>query len=132
MMKNLIDIIDTTNEPNIIKNIMGHRQDMTPEQRLRFDIENYKKKLISNKGSNFEYWNDKHEKMLENGWDLFLITHKRKGIEIYKNYSTSSEDHAKEFVEQLRQEGNYARIVCGYEKTRQRVKMYSVIYKPKS
>ena len=43
MMKNLIDIIDTTNEPNIIKNIMGHRQDMTPEQRLRFDIENYKK-----------------------------------------------------------------------------------------
>ena len=47
MIKNLIDIINTDNEPNIIENIMGHRQDMTPEQRLRFDIENYKKKLIS-------------------------------------------------------------------------------------
>jgi hypothetical protein len=131
MHKNLIDIIDTTNEPNIIEDIMGHRQDMTPEQRLKFDIQNYQRKLASNKGSNFEYWNDKHEKMLGNGWELFLIPYKRKGIEIYKTYATSSEDHAKDFVEQLRQEGNYARIVCGYEKTRQRIKMYSVIYKHK-
>ena len=132
MHKNLIDIIDTTNEPNIIEDIMAHRQDMTSEQRVRFDIENYQKKLASNKGYNFEYWNDKHEQMLENGWELFSITHTRKGIEIYKRNATSSKEHAIEFVKQLRVDGNYARIVCGYEKTRQRIKMYSIIYKPKS
>ena len=111
---------------------MGHRQDMTPEQRLKFDIQNYQRKLVSNKGSNFEYWNDKHEKMLGNGWELFLITKTptRQWSKIFKRYSTSSVEHAKKFVEQLRSKHNYARIVCGYEKTRQRVKMYSIIYKP--
>ncbi len=126
-MKPLIEIIDTTNEPNIIEQIMGHRQDMTPEQRLKWDTENYKKRLEANKGSNYEYWNDKHEKMLQNGWNLFLIVEKS----IICRYSTSSEEHAKEVVQKLREQNNYARIVCGYDKNRQRLKMFSIIYKPK-
>ena len=101
---------------------MGHRQDMTPAQRLKWDCDNYKKKLEANKGSNYEYWNNKHDELLKNGWNLFLITNK---------HSTSSEDHAKKFVDQLRNEGNYARIICGYDSNKLRIKMYSVIYKGK-
>ena len=112
---------------------MGHRQDMTPEQRLKWDCDNYKKKLEANKGSNYEYWNTKHDEILKNGWDLFLITETptRQWSQTFKRHSTSSAHHAKKFVEQLRNEGNYARIVCGYNKNRQRVKMYSIIYKAK-
>lgn len=113
---------------------MGHRQDMTPEQRLKWDTDNYKKKLEANKGSNYEYWSCKHEKMLENGWDLFLITETstKQWSQTFKRYSTSSEEHAKKFVKQLRKQNNYARIVCGYDKNRQRIKMFSVIFKPKN
>jgi hypothetical protein len=112
---------------------MGHRQDMTSEQRLKWDCDNYKKRLEANKGSNYGYWNDKHDELLKNGWDLFLITEKstRQWNKIFQSYATSSEEHAKKFVQQLRSEGNFARIVCGYEKNRQRVKMYSIIYKSK-
>jgi hypothetical protein len=118
---------------------MGHRQDMTPEQRLKWDCDNYKKKLEANKGSNYEYWNTKHDELLKNGWDLFLITEtsiKQSSqtfqlSQTFKRCSTSSETHAKKFVEQLRSDNNYARIVCGYDKNRQRVKMYSIIYKAK-
>ncbi len=112
---------------------MGHRQDMTPEQRLKWDCDNYKKRLEAKKGSNYEYWNEKHEKMLEDGWQLFLITETptRQWGKIFKTRSTSSEHHAKKFVEQLRNGSNYARIVCGYDKNIQKAKMYSVIFKPK-
>ena len=112
---------------------MGHRQDMTTEQRLKWDCDNYKKKLEANKGSNYEYWNNKHDELLKNGWDLFLTTETptRQWSKIFKRFSTSSEEHAKKFVEKLRNEGNYARIVCGYDKNKQRVKMYSIIYKAK-
>jgi hypothetical protein len=132
-VKPLIDIIDTEDTENIIDEIMGHRQDMTSQQRLKWDTENYKKRLESKKGSNYEYWSDKHEKMLQNGWDLFLITgtSTRQWSETFKRYSTSSEDHAKKFVDELRNNNNYARIVCGYNKNKQRVKMYSIIFKPK-
>lgn len=132
-MRSLIQIINTTNEQNVIEQIMGHRQDMTPEQRLKWDCDNYKKKLEANKGSNYEYWSDKHERLLENGWELFLITETstRQWAQTFKKLSTSSEYHAKKFVEQLRNNGNYARIVCGYDKNMQRIKMYSIIFKPK-
>lgn len=132
-MKPLFEVINTDNEINLIEKIMGHRQNMTNQQRLDWDVESYKRKLEANKGSNYEYWSDKHCKMLQNGWDLFLITEKstRQGNKIFKSYSTSSENHAKKFVEQLRNNNNYARIVCGYDKNVQRVKMFSIIYKPR-
>ena len=112
---------------------MGHRQDMTVEERLKWDSENYRKRLEASKGSNYEYWNDKHEELLKNGWDLYLITEKstRQWNKVFKSYSTSSEEHAQKYVKTLRSEGNYARIVCGYDKNRQRVKMYSIIFKSK-
>ena len=112
---------------------MGHRQDMTPKQRLKWDCENYKRRLESNKGSNYEYWNSKHDKLLKEGWELYLIveTPTRQWSKIFKGFATSSEHHAKKFVEELRANNNYARIVCGYEKNMQRTKMYSIIYKPK-
>lgn len=112
---------------------MGHRQDMTPAQRLKFDSDNYKKRLEANKGSNYEYWNNKHDELLKKGWELALITKTatRQWSKIFKEDATSSEQHAKRIVDQLRADGNFARIVCGYEKNMQRVKMYSVIFKSK-
>jgi hypothetical protein len=104
---------------------MRHRHNMTAEQKLKWDCDSYKKRLEANKGSNYQYWNNKHNELLMNGWKLFLIS------ENSKKHSTSSKYHAIQAVEQLRNEGNYARIVCGYNKNRQRIKMYSVIYKPK-
>jgi hypothetical protein len=112
---------------------MGHRQDMTPNQRFEWDCSNYKKRLEAKKGHNYEYWTSKHNLLLEKGWSLFLITEKstRQWGKMYKQHSTSSEYLAKKIVDELRESGNYARIICGYEKTIQRTKMYSIIFKPK-
>jgi CRISPR/Cas system CSM-associated protein Csm2 small subunit len=106
---------------------------MTPEQRLKWDSGNYKKILEANKGSNYEYWTEKHEKMLQNGWSLFLITKTptRQWNKLFQSNSTSSKEHAEKYIKQLREENNFARIVCGYNKNRQRIKMYSIIFKSK-
>ena len=108
---------------------------MTPIQRLKWDCEQYKKKLESKKGSNYEYWKDEiHGKMIENGsWNLYELNDKTSNPwnNIFKKYVTSSENHAKKVVEKLRSENNFARIVCGYELNKQKVKMYSVIFRKK-
>lgn len=110
---------------------MGHRQDMTHEQRFEWDIENYKKRLKARIGRNYPYWNDRYDKMLDNGWELYQIVEKstRQWSKIFKQYATSSEEHAKKIVCELREKGYRANIVCGYEQNRQRVKMYSIIIK---
>ena len=112
---------------------MADSQQMTPKQMLKCGIENYKKRLKANKGYNFQYWNERHERLLQNGWNLFLIKKSAttQWSKIFNRYSTASVLHAKMFVEQLRNEGNYARIVCGYNKNKQKIKMYSIIYKSK-
>ena len=104
---------------------MGHRQDMTPEQRLKWDCDNYKKRLEANKGSNYEYWNEKHDKLIENGWEMVNFRDLDQCFEHYTRY----ENRAKEKVIELRNSGNYARIVC--VTNRLRVRTYSVIFKPK-
>lgn len=113
---------------------MGHRQNMTDKERLKWDIENYSKRLQANKGSNYEYWNEvRHGKLLIDGYALHQFSDKASiqwSVRI-KEHSTSSENMAKQVVERLRAEGNYARIVCGYSKNKQRIKMFSVIYKKK-
>lgn len=105
---------------------MGHLQNMSDKQRINFLLDGYKRKLEANKGHNFEYWNDKHDKMLESGWvllyDIFFKPH---------THFTYYESEAKEIVNNLRKEGNFARIVCGYHKDKQRIKTYSIIYKSK-
>ena len=112
---------------------MGHRKQMTDKERLKFDLENYAKRLQANKGSNYKYWNDKTEQLLLNGYSLYQFTENSSiqwGVRI-KQESTSSINMAKKAVEELRATSNYARIVCGYNKNKQRIKMFSVIYKSK-
>jgi hypothetical protein len=104
---------------------MGHRQDMTPEQRLQWDCDNYKKRLEANKGSNYEYWSEKHDKMLANGWSQFDFRDLDQCFELHTRY----EDGAKEKVIELRNNGNYARIIC--VTNRLRIRTYSIIFKPK-
>ena len=107
---------------------------MTIKQRLKFDSDNYKKSLESKRGHNYQYWSEKHNDLLENGWSLFEFTNEssRQWNFIFKRFSTSSEYHAKKHLEQLRADNNFARIICGYDKNPQKVKMYSIIYKPKN
>ena len=89
---------------------------------------NYERMKAANRGHNFEYWNeDKHGKMLENGWELHIF--RTDGL--FEKYATISEMVAKEIVEKLRNENNYARIVAGYSQNVQHIKMFSIIYKPK-
>lgn len=104
---------------------MGHRQDMTQEQRLKWDCDNYRKRLEANKGSNYEYWTEKHDNMLDSGWDLVSFRDLSQTFEQHTRYETK----AKEKVKELREKGNFARIVC--VTNRLRVKTYSVIFKPK-
>lgn len=113
---------------------MGHRQNMTDRQRSDWDSMQYRRRLEARKGSNYEYWNEKHEDMMENkGWDLYELAEKttRQWGNTYGRFSTTSEHHAKKAVKFLRETGHYARIVCGLQKTVQRTKHYSVIYKKK-
>jgi len=112
---------------------MGHRQEMTKEQRMDWDLRQYQAKLDANKGSNFEYWSSKHDEMIENDWDLYIFINDRRqnmGLSC-EEYYTNSECQAKEIVESLRSNNNFARIISGYRQTVQRVKSFSIIYKPK-
>ena len=86
----------------------------------------YKRMKEENRGRNFQYWNASHDDMLKNGWEIFLF-YPRGYAKEYTDYL----DLAKSAVETLRSKGNFARIVCGYEQCRQRIKYYTVIFKPK-
>lgn len=113
---------------------MGHRQRMTKGDRLDWDLSNYAKRLQANKGSNYEYWNEnKHGKLLEKGYSLHKFTDTASiqwSVRIIKT-ATSSINMAKQAVDKLKSENNYARIICGHSKNKQRIKMFSVIYKKK-
>jgi hypothetical protein len=88
----------------------------------------YKQGKVANRGHNYQYWNEEtHGKMLENGWIIYAFPEKN-GCKVE---STPSEAIAKEIVEKLRSEGNFARIVAGYDKNVQLIKRFSIIYKPK-
>jgi hypothetical protein len=104
---------------------MGHRQQMTDKQRLEWDINSYKKKLEANKGHNYQYWSEKLEKELtEKGYEWYNFDNNKQ--------ATASELKAQEIVEQLRNDGCYARIIAGYEQNVQRTKMFSITYKKKN
>jgi len=103
---------------------MGHRQKMTDNQRLKFDLVSYKRKLEANKGFNFQYHNEELE-----------IELKKKGYKwhIFSPFmdATKSVLFAKEEVKKLRKSGHYARIICGRTQTQQKEKHYSIAYKLK-
>jgi len=110
---------------------MGHRQDMTPKQKLEWDMMQYKAALEARRGHNFTYWDDsKHDKLLQNGWQFYNFP-TNYGGKISESVSTSSELTAKETKESLIADGYLARIFCGYDKNVQRIKMFSIIYKLK-
>ena len=110
-----------------LENIMKKRQ-ITDKQRMDLFRHQYKRMLEERRGHNYEYWNEKHEAMIDSGkWQLykFSLNDKREDDAI------SDENEAKKVVTELRASGHYARIVCGWEKTIQRLKMFSIIYRAK-
>jgi hypothetical protein len=107
---------------------MGHLKDMTHKQRLDWFAMCYQRKKEANKGYNFPYFNqEKWDELEKNGYEMYYFK------DAWKNNTegTTSVDEAKEVVERLRNEGNYARIICGYIQTKQHQKHFTVIYKAK-
>jgi len=88
----------------------------------------YERAKEVNRGHNYRYWNDKwwDKEMAPKGWEVAMLSTKTSSM-----YCTESETLAQKKVEQLRKEGNYARIVAGMCQNRQRMKMFTVIYKSK-
>lgn len=84
----------------------------------------YKRMLEERRGHNYEYWGERHENLLQRGWQILEIERRGKLEE-----ATKSEWLAQGKVTELRKSGHYARIVCGYEKNVQREKMFTVIFR---
>ena len=116
-------------EPQELINLNANckmKYNMSDSQRIELKSFQYKRMLEERRGHNYEYWNDeKHLKLIEKeGWQLQWFIDGNS-----KFQHTLFESEAKRKVEKLRNGGYYARIVCGYTKTVQREKHYSVIYK---
>jgi len=103
---------------------MGYRQTMTRKQQVEWDSMQYNAKKEANKGHNYPYWNE---------WDDNVLMAKGYTWFTFDNFtdSTQSEYAAIEIVKNLRENGNYARIICGMNQNVQRVKMFSIVFKPK-
>lgn len=87
----------------------------------------YEKMKESNRGHNYQYYTDElGEKWEKQGYEFHRFERTTFGI---KDVSTPSECAAKEVAEQYRKDGYYARVIAGYEKNVQHIKMFSVIYK---
>ena len=86
----------------------------------------YARLLEEKRGHNYEYYNEtKHEDLIDNkGWQWFKF-------EKNNDVITFSEAIAQEVVSALRNNGCFARIVCGLDKNVQKIKSFSVIYKQK-
>ena len=108
---------------------MRHIKNMTDKQRIAWVNECYKRKKEANIGYNFTYFNqEKWDELEKNGYEMYLFKDAWK----HNTEATTSVLQAKKVVEELRQNGNYARIICGYIQTRQKEKHYTVIYKSKT
>jgi hypothetical protein len=84
----------------------------------------YERAKEENRGHNYRYWNDEWWKEMESkGWQKYQFRDKQ--------FYTKSEYSAKGVVSSFHDEGCFARIVCGYYKTKQREKFFTVIYKQK-
>lgn len=98
---------------------MGHRQQMTPRQLLKFDIDSYKRRLEANKGHNHSYMTEKLYKQLE-----------ERGYSVWQfEYDSPSESMAIKKRDELRKEGHYARIIS--TANRLNIREYELYYKPK-
>lgn len=90
---------------------MGHRQKMTDKQRLAWDVMQYKARLSARRGHNYTYYNDQKH----NDWNEFV--------------TTTSESYAIEQMQLIKSTYKKVRIFVGFEKTVQRVKHFTVMYK---
>lgn len=94
---------------------------------IEWGIYQYEQQKKFMRGHNYRYFNEKWWKKMESkGWKMHQFHSK------YDRDATDIESIAKEWVEQYRNDGCNARIICGYHKTRQRTKFYTVIYKSKN
>lgn len=104
---------------------------MTENQRKKWDAMQYQANLEARRGHNFPYWSDdKHDKLLQSGWQFYQFPTERKG-RISESISTHSELSAVETKKQLIADGYLARIFCGYDKNIQRIKTFSILFKSK-
>lgn len=91
---------------------MGHRQKMTDKERVAWDAMQYRKRLESMRGHHYPYWSC--EKFGD--WQA--------------GPSTKSEIIAKQWRDEMKQKYKKVRIVCGYEQWVQRVRVFTIMYKP--
>jgi len=97
---------------------MGHRQKMTRRQRIEWDGMQYRAQIEAKRGNNFPYLTDE-------------LGHKLRRLG-YVKFELSDPHYlgtAKSAVNDLREAGNYARIVC--IANRLRIKTYAVYYRPR-
>ena len=107
---------------------MGYLKDMTDIQRIAWFNECYKRKKEANAGYNFSYFNQqKWDELEAKGYEMYLFKDSWKN----NKEATASVLEAKKVVKELREKGNYSRIICGYIQTKQRKKYYTVIFKIK-
>jgi hypothetical protein len=100
---------------------MGHRQQMTPKQRVEWDARNYRLRKEANRGHNYAYLtNDLYDHLELMGYEIYPYKNSR---------DIGSELAAIEIRNKLKEEGNYARIVCVANKLR--IKTYQVYFRPK-
>jgi len=90
---------------------MGHLQDMTPEQRSKFLSWSHKRKLEEMRGHYYSWWNEEKYK----DWHV--------------DRTTTSEEQAKKWMDELKTLHKKVKIVCGFEQIVQRIKHYTIIYK---
>ena len=103
---------------------MGHLQDMNDEQRSEFLSNKYEVTKASRRGNEFPYWNEKlHNDLIAKGYQIYEF---ETGME---SESTRVLSLAKCVADKYRDDGYYARIICGYSQNRQRIKMYTIYYK---
>lgn len=84
----------------------------------------YARMIEERRGHNYQHLNDEITKKLEARGYLFYKFNNGDDV-------TMSELEAKEVAEDLRAMGYYARVVTGRELNQQRIKMFSVISRPK-
>jgi hypothetical protein len=91
-----------------------------------FIAEGYQRKKDANKGYNFRITNENGKNSETNGYLMYKGFSPRWHVD-----ATTSLLEAAKIVTELRSEGNYAEL-CGYVKTVQRVKHYTIISKNKT
>jgi hypothetical protein len=102
---------------------MGHRQQMTDKERLDWDIAQYNARKEANRGHSYAYMdNALYHELESKGYKEYIFDN---GDRV-----NQSEYMAKKVVDELRADGNYARIICVQNKVRTR--QYSIYYKKRS